>query len=123
MHTGEPKKQALPEKWLADLLSKALLMEYQQPAKVARKKGKRSGKKGRLHGKTTRAPAREGLENGRAANFRLVSNGRTSSAAAPALHDTRVELESLAAQAPWHLEDVPVFHLFAQVKRLLGRYG
>ena len=47
MHT-DSKKQPSPEKWLADLLSKALLLEYQQPKKPTKRKAAskkaRSGK-------------------------------------------------------------------------------
>ncbi len=73
MHIGDPKKQVLPEKWLADLLSKALLLEYQHPAKLSKRKNRRSVKRARLQGKKNRA-ARESLENEHAANRPLTLN-------------------------------------------------
>jgi len=116
MHLVEPKKQALPEKWLADLLSRALLLEYQQPVKHSKRKNKRSGKKARLQSKKGRAPTRESLENNDAAPAQLALTSSTSMATSG-----QPQLALTAEQGVWNTEDVPVFHLFAQVKRLLGR--
>ena len=117
MNTVKSKKQALPEEWLADVLSKALLLEYQQPVKHSKRKNKRSGRKARLQSKKSRAPLREDLENNDAANAQpnmTSSSSKTATAAQSGL--------TLAADQPsWNTEDAPVFHLFAQVRRLLGR--
>ncbi|DBA97263.1 TPA: hypothetical protein ACH3X1_015010 [Trebouxia sp. C0004] len=116
MHNVEPKKQALPEKWLADLLSRALLLEYQQPVKRSKRKNKRSGKKACLQSKKGRAPTRESLENNIAAPAQLALTSSTSKATS-----AQPQLALTAEQGVWNTEDVPVFLLFAQVKRLLGR--
>ena len=116
MHIVEPKKQALPEKWLADLLSRALLLEYQQPHKHSKRKTKRSGKKARLQSKKGRAPIRESLENNDEAPAQLGLTSSTSKTASEL-----PQLGLAAVQDVWNTGDVPVFHLFAQVKRLLGR--
>lgn len=117
MNTVEPKKQALPEEWLADVLSKALLLEYQQPVKHSKRKNKRSGKKARLQSKKSRAPPRENLENSDAAN----AHPDMTSSSKKAARDEQNGLTLAADQPSWNTEDAPVFHLFAQVRRLLGR--
>ena len=122
MHLGEPTKQALPDKWLADLLAKALLLEYQHPEKPTKPKGKRCGKKAHLYSKRKRASCKS------KGNEEVGSLQPSSSTVGPkdaglAVIPSRVDSNS--QQPPdhsfWHLEDVQVFHLFAQVKKLLGR--
>lgn len=117
MHLGEPTKQPLPDKWLADLLAKALLLEYQQPIKPIKRKGKRYGKKVRLHSKKSRGP-NESTEN-EPARSSTTNTGGVLLANIPGR--TNVDTPPGAGHPSWQREDVPVFHLFAQVKRLLGR--
>lgn len=117
MMLDEPTKQALPDKWLADLLAKALLLEYQQPNKRATSKGKRSGKKAHLRSKRNRASCKS-RGNEQAAKSE-VSGSAATMVDVPGRMDSKHHRP--AEQSSWQLEDVPVFHLFAQVKRLLGR--
>ena len=122
MLLGEPTKQALPDKWLADLLAKALLLEYQQPSKPTKSKGKRSSKKAHLRGKRSRASCKS---RGDEQTASLLVSGSASGSndtamvAIPGKSDSNYCKH--AEDSSWQLEDVPVFHLFAQVKRLLGR--
>ena len=119
MHLGIPTKDPLPDKWLADLLAKALLLEYQQPIQHVRRKSKRSGKKARLHSKKTRA-SRDSVENEQAqytSNTAGISNALSGDARGTVCNPPL----PAAGQPSWRAEDVPVFHLFAQVKKLLGR--
>lgn len=122
MLLGAPTKQALPDKWLADLLAKALLLEYQQPNKPTKPKGKRSGKKAHLRGKRSRASCK-GRRDEQTANSHAFGSASSSTdavmVAVPGLLASRYHKH--AEDSSWQLEEVPVFHLFAQVKRLLGR--
>ena len=117
MHLGEPAKQPLPDKWLADLLAKALLLEYQQPIRHVKRKGKRCGKTVRIHSKKNCRP-RKSSEN-EPAQSSTTCTGDVLLAAIPGR--SNIDIPQGAGQSSWHREDVPVFHLFAQVKRLLGR--
>ena len=122
MHLREPTKPALPDTWLADLLAKALLLEYQQPTRPTNPKGKRSGKKAHLHGKRSRA-SRKSTGNELPASLQFSANPSGSKDAALVSIPGRIDGNCQKAVEPssWHLEAVPVFHLFAQVRRLLGR--
>ena len=117
MLLDEPTKKALPDKWLADLLAKALLLEYQQPNKRTTAKGKRSGRKAHLRGKRSRASCKS------KGNEQAAKSPASGSAAT--MVDVPGKMDSKyyrpAEQTSWQLEDVPMFHLFAQVKSLLGR--
>ena len=122
MLLGEPPKQALPDKWLADLLAKALLLEYQQPNNPTKPKGKRSGKKVHLRGKRSRACCKSrGVEQTASLQVSKSASGSTDAGffAVPGKKDSNYHKH--VEDFSWQLEDVPVFHLFAQVKRLLGR--
>ena len=122
MLLSEPTKPALPDKWLADLLAKALLLEYQQPNKPTKPKGKRSGKKAHLRGKRSRASCKS---RGDEQTASLQVSGSASGSNDVILIAVPGKIASNyrkhAEDSSWHLEDIPVFHLFAQVKRLLGR--
>ena len=125
MHTGEAEQPSLQDKWLADLLSKALLLEYQRPAKPTKRKPKR--KKQRSQGTKTRTAALKSLSTEIEADAPLSLDAAQSmyALAAASIGSFAVYQPGLGytgQQASWQLEDVPVFHLFAQVKRLLGRY-
>lgn len=127
MHADAPIKQVSPDKWLADLLSKALLLEYQQPDKKGGSRRKVTRKKSRITGKHLRARAPvaaadagvqpqlalDGLEYHAASRYRrLSSKGMQPSSAV---------LTSSQQSSQWQLEEVPVFQLFTRVRRLLGR--
>ncbi|KAL3149285.1 hypothetical protein ABBQ32_002101 [Trebouxia sp. C0010 RCD-2024] len=122
MHLGEPTKQALPDKWLADLLAKALLLEYQHPEKPTKPKGKRCGKKTHLHSKGKCASCKS-KGNEKVGSIQPSSSTVSSKDAVLAATPSRVDsnFQQPPEHSSWHLQDVPVFHLFAQVKRLLGR--
>lgn len=122
MHLGEPTKQAPPDKWLADLLAKALLLEYQHPDRPTKPKGKRCGKKVHLHSKRKRASCKSKVNEKAAtvqASHSTVGPEDAVMVAIPVKPDSN--FQQAAEHPSWHLEDVPVFHLFAQVRRLLGR--
>ena len=121
MHTGEAAQQSLQDKWLADLLSKALLLEYQQPVKPAKRKPKR--KKQRSQGTKTRIAALQSLstENGAAPQLLLDAAQSMQTLHAASIGNLDMYQSGLGYTGQQHLEDVPVFQLFAQVKRLLGR--
>ena len=122
MHLGEPTKQALPDKWLADLLAKALLLEYQHPDKPTKPKGKRCGKKVHLRSKRKRASCNsKGNEKVGTVQAPRSTVGLKDVEMAAIPSRTDSNFQQAPDHSSWHLEDVPVFHLFAQVKRLLGR--
>ena len=128
MHVDASKKQASPDKWLADLLSKALLLEYQQPLKGSQRR-KPTKKKSRGNSKSSRARAtRTKASEYASGQPELALNGFVHQAASRYLG---VNLDGVSASnvlllsAPhgkqWQLEDVPVFQLFTRVRHLLGR--
>ena len=129
MHVDASKKQASPDKWLADLLSKALLLEYQQPMKGSQRR-KTTKKKSRVNSKSSRAraPRSKASENA-SVQPELALDGLVHQAASRYLGvklDGGVSASSallLSAQQghQWQLEDVPVFQLFTRVRHLLGR--
>lgn len=128
MHGDASKKQASPEKWLADLLSKALLLEYQQPVKGSQRR-KSTKKKSRVNSKSSRAraPRSKASENA-SVQPELALDGLVHQAASRYLG---MKLDGVSASSAlllsaqqghqWQLEDVPVFQLFTRVRHLLGR--
>ena len=122
MLLDEPAKPALPDKWLADLLAKAVLLEYQQPSKPTKPKGKRLGKKAHLHGKRSRASCKSRRDE-QAASLKSLGSASGAKDAVVSAIPGRIDSNcpKPVEHSSWQLEDVPVFHLFAQVKRLLGR--
>lgn len=122
MHTSEAKQPpSLPDKWLADLLSKALLLEYQQPVEHVKRKSKR--KKHRSQSIKSRTAAGLSLHENVGTSSQLaldIAYGMSTwDAGMRTLQRPNSSLDGF--ETSWHLEDVPVFHLFAQVRSLLGR--
>lgn len=124
MHT-DSKKQPSPEKWLADLLSKALLLEYQQPKKPTKRKavskkarpGKKSSNLSLGRGQQAAVQPELVFSTEHTAVSRYLGN--YLSALGPAVNSALLSHGELGT--PWQLEDVPVFQLFTKVRHLLGR--
>ena len=125
MHTSEAQKQSSPDAWLADLLSKALLLEYQKPIKQSKRKNKRLSKKDRTSSIKNRSGVGASPDDDAGSIPQLALDVTDMRALTAATLGSIAMYQPDAAQswqqANWRLEDVPVFQLFAQVKRLLGR--
>ena len=128
MHVADSHKQTSPDKWLADLLSKALLLEYQQPLKGSfRRKGAK--KKVRVSTKSSRARAtRSKAAESTSAQLELVFDGLQQQTASRYLglgpdgvYASPATLMNTQQGGQWQLDDVPVFQLFTRVRHLLGR--